>query len=237
MPWVQWAEISADLSITEWAVWMALRTFADEGGTAWPTRQSIARRCRGSVATVKRALRKLEKCGLILARTRGRHSTTYALATALTVRQKRVRVTRPEGSHGPIKKGHSDPQKRSVKRSVKITSPLSLDRHAYEAGDDSLVQGGIESHQDRDHAHELPDETALMTEGGPSKDTPATVYVPDFRGPEPGTPEAVPPDDDLDEPAPSDVPDFGGRSSPLTRQKNQQAAMMLRERARKRGGA
>ena len=80
-------EIAEELTHVELLVLLALHSFADaQSGEAFPTHQTLARRARLGVRSVRRALVTLEKKRLVTHQRRGRTSNTYCVVTDFDVR-------------------------------------------------------------------------------------------------------------------------------------------------------
>jgi hypothetical protein len=100
--WIIDAEVSA-LAVRVWAV---LRTYADNGsGEAWPSRSTLARRCRVSVDSVDRALKELVKVkALRITRRKGQNGEPLTnlfrlvIHTDAALRRRGGRTGAPTGS-------------------------------------------------------------------------------------------------------------------------------------------
>jgi DNA-binding MarR family transcriptional regulator len=75
---------SEDLTQGEYLVLVAIASYADADGRAWPTIESLARRARVTERTVNRAIKTLQEIGELEVESRasGRRSNSYVVAVA-----------------------------------------------------------------------------------------------------------------------------------------------------------
>ena len=134
---------------TEVKVYAALASYADwDTGLCWPSRSTLAEACGVSLATVKRGLAGLERCGAISVERRtqlaGRNDTNlyrlpFAINKPVDKSEKDGVKSEPLWGHGrPVHGVTSDPQTRVIEQQgltpKKLNPALCKHRPADESG-------------------------------------------------------------------------------------------------------
>ncbi len=144
---------------TEVKVYAALASYADwETGLCWPSRQTLAEACGVSLATVKRGLTGLERCGAISVERRtqlaGRNDTNlYRLPFAINkpVEKHGVKSEHLWGHKRPAHGVTDDPQTRVIEQQGLTPKKLDpalckhppLDETGYCTACDSMVTNAL----------------------------------------------------------------------------------------------
>lgn len=115
---ITWALGVRVKSATHKAVLLVVANYADEDGRCWPSHATIAKQSECSVSTVQRALRDLEKAGLLRRDERRRRDGTFTSdILQLLAAQPSVKLT----------DGHPDQRATTPSPAVNLTEPTTFE--------------------------------------------------------------------------------------------------------------
>jgi DNA-binding MarR family transcriptional regulator len=178
---------SEALSRSEYLVLVAIASFADSDGRAWPSYGAIARRARVSEATVKRAIRGLEGAGelVVFSRGSGRRTNAYVVVAAQT-----TRVTKDDPSEraglGSNKTGLGSNGASTRVTMDDLGSPYLEDQQIEGRGEGSNVEADPPTSEDvyrngNGHGNSLAEIGRVLAEAE-QKATPRTAHRREERG-------------------------------------------------------
>jgi hypothetical protein len=162
-PWAMvpaWV-LEAGLTPGEFVIYVALRTFADRGGKAYPRPEAVAERARCSARTVHNAYGRFRQLGLMTSSRTRRDDGTHG-PVRVTLRDVRPTSTAP---HSAVE------SHRTVEGDSSTAPDSAVDDHRTTQGDSTAPHSAVKEHPTNNTTPRTQREAALRAAAPPDADT------------------------------------------------------------------